>query len=42
MGITNNLEAIEKDFFVLGLTNTDWKPFLKNMTYGAFLVYRKV
>ena len=42
MGITNNLKAIEKDFVVLGLTETDWEPFRKNMTYGAFLVRRKL
>jgi hypothetical protein len=42
MGITNNLEAIEKDFFVFGLTESAWKPFHKNITYGAFLVYRKM
>ena len=41
MGITNNLEAIEKDFFILGLTDTEWTPFRKNMAYGAFLVYKK-
>ncbi len=42
MGITNNLEAIEKDFFIYGLTGTDWGPFSKNETYGAFLVHRKL
>lgn len=42
MGITNNLENIEKDFLVFGLVNDEWKPFRKNITYGAFLVYRKV
>ena len=41
MGITNNLKAIEKDFIVLGLTETQWEPFRKNITYGAFLVRRK-
>jgi hypothetical protein len=41
MGITNNLESIEKDFFILGLINNDWRPFRKNITYGAFLVYKK-
>ena len=41
MGITNNLEAIEKDFFIFGLTAADWKPFRKNIAYGAFLVYKK-
>jgi hypothetical protein len=42
MGITNNLESIERDFFVFGLANDEWKPFSKNTTYGAFLVYKKV
>lgn len=41
MGITNNLEEIEKDFIVMGLTETDWEVFRKNITYGAFLVRRK-
>lgn len=41
MGITNNLKAIEKDFIVLGLTESDWEPFRKNIQYGAFLVRRK-
>lgn len=42
MGITNNLESIEKDFFVFGLTAIFWEPFRKNIVYGAFLVYRKM
>jgi len=29
MGITNNLRAIEKDFFVFGLTETGWEPLAK-------------
>ncbi len=42
MGISNNLNAIEKDFLVLGLTNSAWEPFQKNIAYGAFLVTRKI
>ena len=42
MGITNNLNAIEKDFVVFGLTETNWELFRKNITYGAFLVRRKL
>ena len=42
MGITNNIKSIEKDFIILGLTETDWEPFRKNITYGAFLVKRKI
>ena len=41
MGITNNLAAIEQDFFVLGLTDSDWEPFRKSVTYHAFSVQRK-
>ncbi|WP_210114271.1 DUF6934 family protein [Hymenobacter aquaticus] len=41
MGITNNLTAIEQDFDVLGLTDADWEPFRKNVTYHAFSVRRK-
>ena len=41
MGITNNLTDIEKDFIILGLTETTWEPFRKNISYGAFLVGRK-
>ena len=42
MGITNNLNAIEKDFIIQGLTETSWQPFRKNITYSAFLVQRKL
>lgn len=42
MGITNNLANVEKDFIILGLTETDWEPFRKSVAYGAFLVRRKV
>lgn len=42
MGISNNIEEIEKDFIVLGLTETDWEIFQKNVSYGAFLVQRKI
>jgi len=41
MGIANNLEAIERDFIVLGLTAGEWQPFQRGVTYGAFLVRRK-
>jgi hypothetical protein len=41
MGITNNLKEIEKDFIVMGLTETNWETFRKNVNYGAFLVRRK-
>jgi hypothetical protein len=41
MGITNNIEEIEQDFVIMGLTETHWEVFRKNVTYGAFLVRRK-
>lgn len=41
MGIANNLEAIERDFIVLGLSTEGWQPFQRGVTYGAFLVRRK-
>ena len=43
MGITNNFDSIKQDFEVYGLTeNKNWQPFRKNITYGAFLVRRKL
>ncbi len=42
IGISNNLTEIEKDFTILGLTETDWESFRINVTYGAFLVRRKL
>ena len=42
MGITNNLEEIKKDFIIMGLTETNWETFRRNITYGAFLVRRKL
>jgi hypothetical protein len=41
IGIANNLAAIEQDFIILGLTETNWEPFRKNVTYHAFSVRRK-
>lgn len=41
MGITNNFIAIEQDFDVLGLTDTGWDSFRKNIRYNAFSVRRK-
>ncbi len=41
MGITNNLEAAEQDFDILGQTATDWEPFRKDIIYYAFSVRRK-
>ncbi|WP_201978373.1 DUF6934 family protein [Hymenobacter rubidus] len=41
MGIANNLEAIERDYIVLGLAEENWQPFQKGVHYGAFLVRRK-
>jgi hypothetical protein len=41
MGITTNLEAIEQDFNIFGLSNVIWEPFRKGIKYDAFLVRRK-
>lgn len=41
IGIANNLAAVEADFIILGLAETDWEPFRKNVAYSAFLVHRK-
>lgn len=41
IGITNQLETIEKDFNVYGLINTVWRKFKKDINYEAFLVQRK-
>jgi hypothetical protein len=32
MGITNNLIEIERDFIIMGLTETKWELFRKNVT----------
>ena len=42
MGITTNLAAIEQDFGVLGLTDENWEPFRKSVTYHAFWVRRRL
>jgi hypothetical protein len=43
MGISNYLEEISKDFIVFGLTeHSKWEIFKKNITYGAFLIRRKL
>jgi hypothetical protein len=42
IGITNNLAAIEQDFVVLGLTDSEWEPFRKNVTYHSFAIRRKI
>ncbi|MEO8416824.1 MAG: hypothetical protein ABI472_24380 [Ginsengibacter sp.] len=41
IGIANNLADIEQDFLVQGLTEGDWEPFRKNVTYHSFAVRRK-
>lgn len=41
MGITNNLIAIQKDFYVYGLKDSKWQKFKKDLEYEAFLVKRK-
>ena len=41
MGITSNLAEIEQDFVVLGLTDSKWEPFRRNVTYHSFAIRRK-
>jgi hypothetical protein len=41
IGISNNLDEIEKDFSVLGLLNDKWEFFKSNKNYSAFLIKRK-
>lgn len=41
MGITNNLTAIEQDFMILGLADSDWEPFRKDVPYAAFSIRKK-
>ena len=41
IGITNNLEDIQKDFFVFGLRNDLWEEFETGIHYDAFLIKRK-
>ena len=41
IGITNNLDAIEKDFEIYGLKSNSWYKFTKGVEYDAFLVKRK-
>jgi hypothetical protein len=42
MGITNNIREVENDFIIMGLTEKGWENFRKNVTYGAFLIKRKL
>ena len=41
MGITNNIKEVANDFLILGLTESRWEEFRKNVTFGAFLGKRK-
>ncbi|MFH1005200.1 MAG: hypothetical protein V1781_06880 [Bacteroidota bacterium] len=41
MGITNNITEITDDFFVFGLQNDKWEPFIVGEDYEAFLITRK-
>ncbi|MDR3695784.1 DUF6934 family protein [Mucilaginibacter sp.] len=41
MGISRNLDEINKEFEIKGLTNKGWEPFKKNVNYNAFLTNRK-
>ena len=41
IGITNNLEVIEKDFEIFGLKGDTWYKFETGVEYEAFLVKRR-
>ncbi|CAG5070220.1 hypothetical protein DYBT9623_02960 [Dyadobacter sp. CECT 9623] len=41
IGISNNLEAIEKDFNLLGYLDDGWQKFVRGTDYDLFLVKRK-
>ena len=41
MGITKYITEIKKDFEVLGLRESLWHPFRKDVDYEAFMVIRK-
>ncbi len=41
IGISNNLQAIENDFYVFGLKDGIWEKFTKGIVYEAFLVKKK-
>lgn len=42
IGISNNIQLIEQEFVVMGLTEDGWEIFMKNRVYEAFLVKRKL
>ena len=42
IGISNNLVAIRKDFYIYGLKAGEWEPFEVNCQYEGFLVERKI
>lgn len=39
--ISNNYEAISKEFDVFGLSHRDWRLFKKNVNYEAFLIQNR-
>ena len=41
IGISNNLADVEQDFAVLGLKDSEWEPFRKNVPYHSFAIRRK-
>jgi hypothetical protein len=41
IGISQNLEELEKYFKIYGLYENKWIPFVKNKPYEAFIVKRK-
>ena len=41
IGITNNLEEINRNFYVFGLTNKTWETFITGKDYDAFLIRKE-
>ena len=41
MGITNALDEINKDFYILGYLDEQWEKFKPNQNYSAFSITKK-
>ncbi len=41
MGLTNNFAEISKDFYIFGLRDKEWEPFITGEDYEAFFVTKK-
>jgi hypothetical protein len=42
IGISKNLEEIQKDLLVFGYLDSKWVLFEKNINYSAFLIMKKI